>query len=115
MSDSPTALRIGVLAVVAMLALQLIWHAWLFPPSANLLSTLAMTTVPLVLSVWISISNRRRGVLIGGMLCLIYFSHGVTSAWSEPSTRLLALIEIALSLLIIGASGWDARHYRRKK
>ena len=115
MNDSPNALRIGILAVVALLLLQLIWHAWLFPPSDHLWSMLVLTSLPLVLSLWISMSNRRRGVLVAGIFCLAYFSHGVTSAWSEPSTRILALIEIVLALVIIGASGWDARRYRRKK
>jgi uncharacterized membrane protein len=115
MNDSPNALRVGIVAVVALLLLQLIWHAWLFPPSANLWSMLALTALPLVLGIWVYMSNRRRGVLIAGIFCLAYFSHGVTSAWSEPPTRILALIEIILALVIIGASGWDARHYRRKK
>jgi uncharacterized membrane protein len=115
MNDSPNALRVGVVAVIALLLLQLIWHAWLFPPSGHRWSMLALTALPLVLGLWISTSNRRRGVLVAGIFCLAYFSHGVTSAWSEPSTRILALTEIILALVIVGASGWDARHYRRKK
>jgi uncharacterized membrane protein len=49
------------------------------------------------------------------MFCLAYFSHGVSSAYSEPVSRWLALIEVALSLVVIGALGWDSRGYRRKK
>jgi uncharacterized membrane protein len=76
---------------------------------------LALTTLPLVLSLWIGAKNRRRGLLVSGMFCLAYFSHGVSSAYSEPASRWLALIEVALSIGVVGALGWDARGYRRKK
>jgi uncharacterized membrane protein len=108
-------LRIGVLALVGLLALEMVWHAWLFPPDDHRLSMLAITALPLVLSLWIGMKNRRRGVLVGGMFCLAYFSHGVSSAYSEPASRWFALIEVVLSIVVIGALGWDARGYRRKK
>ena len=115
MTGSRNAMRAGMSALVGLLALEAIWHAWLFPPGDHQLSMIALTTLPLAFSIWIGLSNRRRGVLVGGMLCLAYFSHGVSSAYSEPASRALALIEISLSLVVIGALGWDARGYRRKK
>ena len=115
MTGSTKTLRAGMSALVGLLALEAIWHAWLFPPDDHRLSMLALTALPLVLSIWIGLRNRRRGLLVGGMLCLAYFSHGVSSAYSEPASRALALIEIGLSLVVIGALGWDARGYRRKK
>ncbi|UHQ20967.1 DUF2069 domain-containing protein [Lysobacter sp. KIS68-7] len=36
-----------------------------------------------------------------GLFALAWFSHGVMVAWSRPLERELALIEIALSLLIV--------------
>lgn len=115
MTESKNALRAGMSALVGLLALEIVWHAWWFPPDDHRLSMLALTTLPVALSLWIGLRNRRRGVLVGGMLCLAYFSHGVSSAYSEPASRVLALIEIALSLVVIGALGWDARGYKRKK
>lgn len=115
MKTTANVLRIGTLCVVALFVLELAWHAWLFPPDDHRLSTLAITTLPLALSLWIGTKNRRRGLLVGGMFCLAYFSHGVSSAYGEPASRWLALVEVALSLVVIGALGWDARGYRRKK
>jgi uncharacterized membrane protein len=54
-----------------------------------------------------------RALLLAGMLALFYFCHGVSEAWSAPATRILALVEVALSLLLIGALG--AAVQRRKK
>lgn len=113
MSANP--LRIGMVSLVALLADEIAWHAWLFPSADHRLSMLALTALPLVLSLWIGLKNARRGVLVGGMFCLAYFSHGVSSAYSEPASRALALMEILLSLVVVGALGWDARGYRRKK
>src|ERR1700733_8365718 len=109
------ALRIGTLALAALLALELAWHAWLFPSGDHQTSMGALTALPLALSLGIAGTNLSRGVLVGGMFCLAYFSHGVSSAYSEPATHWLALVEVALSLVVIGALGWDARGYRRKK
>jgi len=53
-------------------------------------------------------------VLIGGIVCLLYFCHGVSAAYGDAAARLPALAEIALTLIVIGALGWDARHYQRK-
>ena len=115
MTASTNALRAGISALVGMLALEVLWHAWLYPPDNHRLSMLALTALPLLLSLGIGLRNRRRGLLVGGMVCLAYFSHGVSSTYSEPASRALALIEIGLSLVVIGALGWDARGYKRKK
>lgn len=66
-----------------------------------------------VAGLWTCRRNLRRGVLIGGIVGLFYFCHGVSVAWDDAPARIPALIEIALTLLVIGASGWDARKYKR--
>ncbi len=107
---SSFALRVGAVAALAQLALQLLWHGWIFPDSR---ATLAIAALPLLPGLWTSLHNLRRGVLIGGIVSLFYFCHGVASLWSVAAVRLLASAEVALSLIIIGASYWDARGYRR--
>jgi len=110
------SLRVGAAALAALTLLQVAWHAWLFPaPAALRLPTLAITTLPLAWALWVSSRNLRRGVLIGGIICLLYFCHGVGSAWSVSTSRVLALVEVMLTLAVIGALGWDARHYRRPR
>jgi uncharacterized membrane protein len=109
MTLSPTALRAGAAAALAQLALQLLWHGWMFADSR---ATLALAVVPLLPGLWTSLHNLRRGVLIGGMVSLFYFCHGVAGLWTKP-VRLLSAIEVALCLAVIGAAYWDARGYRR--
>ena len=109
------ALRLGTGALLTLLILQIVWHGWWLPPaSAQFWPTLALAVAPLLPGLWITLDNPRRGVLIGGMVSLFYFCHGVSAMYSDPSARIPASAEIALALLVIGAGGWDARAYRRK-
>ena len=97
--------RLGLVAWAALTALQLAWHAWLFPPQrlpAGLV--LAVTVVPLLLPL-AALRNVRRALLWVGMLSLFYFSHGVAEAWSSTQERWLALAEIVLTILLIGSLG----------
>ncbi|MDR3387017.1 MAG: DUF2069 domain-containing protein [Rudaea sp.] len=108
------ALHAGAAALFLLALLQILWHAWLAPPpGAQLWPTLFVAVGPLVPGLWVCRHNLRRGVLIGGIVCLFYFCHGIASAWADISVRQPALAEVALSLVVIGVLGWDARHYRR--
>ena len=105
----PTEQRLGLLAWVALTVLQPVWHAWLFPPGPSALwLVLALTTVPLLLPL-LALRNVRRALLWVGILSLFYFSHGVAEAWSSPSERWLALLEVALTVLLIGLLGAGVR------
>lgn len=108
------SLRIGFAALIVLTLLEVVWHAWLLPAN-SIGATLIVTALPAAFCVLLCTRNLRRGVLVGGMLCLLYFAHGVSSAYSEPDARLLASIEILVALVVIGVLGWDARGYRRKK
>ena len=108
------SLRIGFAALIALTLLEVVWHAWLLPGD-SIRATLFITALPAAFCVALCARNLRRGVLVGAMFCLGYFSHGVASAYGEPAARMLAFIELMLALIVIGASGWDARGYRRKK
>lgn len=113
-TTSTATLWTGAAALVALAALQILWHAWLQPPSAHLAATLAIAVVPLLPAIWTCGRRLRRGVLLGGIVCLFYFCHGVSVAYADADARAPACVEIALTLIVIGALGWDARHYRRK-
>ena len=105
----PLEQRLGLLAWAALTVLQPMWHAWLFPaaPSALWL-VLALTTVPLLLPL-LAVRDVRRALLWVGILSLFYFSHGVAEAWSSHSERWLALLEVALTVLLIGLLGAGVR------
>lgn len=101
--------RLGLIAWAALFALQLIWHGWLFPAqSVPAWLLLGFTAVPLLLPL---LASRQpvRALLWVGILSLFYFSHGVAEAWSAPRERALALIEIALTLVLIAALGAGVR------
>lgn len=98
-----------------LILLQPLWHAVLAPPrigSPAMAAALAILPwLPVVLATW---NNPRRGVLWGGALALFYFSHGVAAAWSGLGTeRLLALIEVLLTMLLIVPPGTVAWRERR--
>lgn len=108
-------LHAGIAALAALLVLQIVWHVWLFPPpAAQRWPTLALAVLPLVPGVWIALRDLRRGVLIGGIVSLFYFCHGIGAAYSDVPARWPASLEIVLTLVVIAALGWDARHYKRR-
>jgi uncharacterized membrane protein len=108
------SLHLGILGLAVLAALQVFWHGWLLPPApAQRWPTLALAIAPLLPGLWISRHDPRRGVLVGGIVSLFYFCHGIAAAWSDPPARALGIAEVVLALGVIGASGWDARHYRR--
>ena len=104
------ALRLGASAVFAQIALQLLWHAWLFPGSR---AALALAVLPLLPAVWIGLRNLRRGVLVAGIVSLFYICAGIANLWSDPAARGVSALEILLGLLIIACSFRDARANRR--
>lgn len=102
--------RLGLAAWAGLTVLQVLWHGWLFPPEhLPLAGVLAFTVAPLLLPL-LALRQVRRALLWVGILSLFYFSHGISEAWSAPEQRVLALIEIALTLTLIGTLGWGVRH-----
>ena len=110
MTGSPVVLRIGIAALLALLALQLAWHGWIAPGSR---ATLALAVLPLLPGLWISLRNLRRGVLVGGIVGLFYFCHAIADAWSDAGLRGLAAMELLLSLTVFGVLYVDSRGYKR--
>lgn len=98
--------RLGRAAWFALIGLQLVWYGWLAPPQTiPFWLVLAITVVPLLLPLLALRRSLHRALLWVGILGLFYFCHGVAEAWSAPTERWLALAEIALTLLLIGALG----------
>lgn len=108
----PPVYRVGLAAWALLVVLQPIWHAWLAPPQSMPMAVLlALTVIPLLLPLF-AIGNVRRALLWVGILSLFYFCHGVSEAWSAPAERWLAIAEIALTLLLIGALGAGVKRRR---
>lgn len=95
--------RIGFTAWVAQAILQIVWHAWLLPPQRMPIAVallIALLPLALPLAYW---RAPTRALLVAGMVSLFYFCHGVAEAWASPPERVLALIEVALALVLIGS------------
>jgi uncharacterized membrane protein len=107
--------RVGLVAWIALIALQCAWYAWLFPPQlVPRWLALSITVIPLLLP-FIAIRNVRRALLWAGILSLFYFCHGIAESWSSTHERWPALIEVLLALLLIGALGFGVKRTRKPR
>jgi len=97
-------------SLIALLAVQIVWHAWVVPaPKA----AVVLAIVPLLPGLWVARGNLRRGLLIGGIVSLFYFCHGVAELWNSAAPHALAALEIVLSVVAISLPGWDGLQARR--
>jgi uncharacterized membrane protein len=91
--------QLPALSLLAQGLLQILWHGLLHPSSA--LPTglvVALALLPLCALLPAALHSARRALLVGGIVSLLYFSHGVMEAWSNPAERGLALLEILFAL-----------------
>jgi uncharacterized membrane protein len=97
------AMRLGLLAL---LALQVVWHGFLPTPRSALgWSALAVAVVPLLLVLPGAWRARPGPLFWANILALLYFCHGISEAWTTPAMRMPALLEAALAAAIVCAYG----------
>jgi uncharacterized membrane protein len=102
-------------ALAALIALGLAWELWLVPTGRG---TLALKVLPLVFCVAGLWRHRMYTFRWLSLLIWLYFGEGVVRATSEQGLgALLALAEIALSVLLFAVSGvyirWRLRNGAR--
>lgn len=107
--------RVGLLAL---LALQLYWHGLAPPPrSAMGWAALGVAVLPLLAALPGAWKARPMPLFWANFMALLYFCHGVSEAWTTPEVRVLAFVEIALSVVVIcayGAFGLRSRRLARQ-
>ncbi|KAB2900900.1 MAG: DUF2069 domain-containing protein [Dokdonella sp.] len=109
-----SAQRVALGAWFALIALQPAWYLWLAPPATGQAwFALALTLPPLLLPLTALRRSTGRALLWAGIVALFYFCHGVVAAWAVAAARMPALIEVALSLVLIGAIGARTRALKR--
>lgn len=91
-----------------LLTLMVVWHAWLHPPR-HFPTALVLTALPLLLPLRGLLHGRTRSYLWTCLLMMLYLMHGVVEALTNPPQRLLAILEIALSLTLFIAAALHAR------
>lgn len=104
--------RIGLaLALLALGALYLVWYRH----DAHVVAAYAIFALPpLQLSLFVARGDRLARFL-SGVLALLWCSHGVMIAWSDPAQRGYALAETALAIVIVFAASADGLRERSRK
>ena len=83
---------------------QPIWIGLLPPPSGPQNIWLAgFACLPLLIPVAGLLRQQHRSMIWGGMLLLLYFTIGITEAWTNPAHRWPALVQVALAIIYIFA------------
>ncbi|MGD9582389.1 MAG: DUF2069 domain-containing protein [Lysobacterales bacterium] len=101
--------RLATLALVLLAGLQVLWYAWLAPPTTlPVPAALALSLLLFAAPLFAARSSVHAGLLIGALIALVYFAHGVMEAYANPAVRGLAATEIVLSLTAVLTAGWPA-------
>jgi uncharacterized membrane protein len=103
--------KTGLAAWAALLLVQVVWYTAYPPVSIPTWVAFALTVPPLLLPL-LSLPNVTRALLWVGTLALFYFCHGVTETWSGGPDRWLGVIELVVTLLLIGTLGLGVRRRR---
>ena len=97
----------AVASVLALIVLGLAWELWLAPTGSG---TLALKVLPLALPLAGLLKNRMYTYRWVSLLVWLYFFEGAVRATSDRGPgRLLALLEVLLSLLLFAACSAHVR------
>lgn len=108
--------RYAALGILALLALQWLWHGWLLPPERvqPWLVALLFSLPILPAAILVALAHRQAGYW-GGIAALLYFCHGISESWTVPGAWPLGLAEAALSIWVIVAGSWEGMRARLGK
>ena len=82
----------------------IIWHGFLYPAEKSPVMITVMIITPLLFPLTGLLKEKPYTYAWTSFIILIYFIHGVVEAWANDEQRILALIEIYLSVQVyIGA------------
>ena len=87
---------------LALIALQIVWHALLPPPhgSGNWILA-ALAVVPLLLPLKGVLQGSLRSMTWAGYLVMLYLVIGIMEAWANPAQRLAALLQVVLVAVFV--------------
>ncbi len=91
-------------SLLALVPVQLAWFAWLQPPQIlPLVVVLTLSVLPLLIVLPFAWRLQPRGLVITGLVLLVYFVIGVTETFANPAVRPLALVQVALIVIYFTA------------
>ena len=96
--------QVMLFAYLGTLAWQVIWIGLLPPPTGprNLWLTV-FAILPLLIPIAGLVRKQHRSMIWAGVLLLLYFTAGITEAWTTPPHRWPALVQIILVMVYIFA------------
>jgi uncharacterized membrane protein len=100
--------RIGAIALWSLAALQLLW-----PDRRLVIGVIAILLLAPAHGLWLRAP--RRGLLLGALVGLAFFSHGVMEAWTDPGSRAFGVVEALLEVALVVALGWATRIEKRAR
>lgn len=107
------ARRIAATAILALVALALLWHLWwLRPERVPAWFAALLHAAPMLPAAVLVLLRKRSAAFWGALGALITFSHGVMEAWTAPAARIPALIEVVLSLAVVLGASWNGFLHR---
>ena len=99
--------------IFGLLLLQVMWHGVIAPPqSGSPWMYVAFLCMPMLPSLLLLAWRHRAALLLGAIAALLYFSDGVMVAMNEPAQKAPALVETALSVLVVVAASWNGLRAR---
>lgn len=105
--------RYAALGMLALLALQVVWHVFLLPPGRGPAWAVALLfSLPILPGLLLLLARRPSAVFWGGVAALFYFCHGIAEAWTIAESRPLALAEVGLAVWTIVAGSWTGMQAR---
>lgn len=108
--------KYALLGVVALFALQWLWHGLLLPATSAAPWIIAsLFSLPLLPSLLLHLLRRPSAQFWGGVAALLYFCHGIAEAWTVAQARPLAWVELSLAVWTIVAGNWDGIKARLSK
>ena len=96
---------------LALLALAALYACWFARDKHALAALLVFALPPLLLAISAWRGLPRAG-FFAGVSALLWFSHGVMTAWVQPAQRGFAIAAIALSLAVVYAASIDGLRAR---
>jgi uncharacterized membrane protein len=96
--------RLAGAAWLALIALQIVWHALLPAPYGARNGYLAaVAAVPALLPLRGVLGGSLRSMTWAGYLAMLYLVIGVMEAWANPAQRAPALVQAALVAVFVGS------------
>ncbi len=100
-------LNLAILSFLGLFGLLMAWNTLLAPSTRFPVALVLLVSItPLLLPFRGLLDGRLKSCTWISYVSLIYFVHGVLEAYANPAERMLALAEVALSLMLCFSAGF---------